>query len=81
MTANGGGAFRQPSELAVLFDTAGVSTTGKQVNFCNSGHWASIGWFVSHEILGNEEAKMYDGSMLEWSADASLPIEQHVKLQ
>ena len=81
MTANGGGSFREPAELSKLFDAAGVSTTGDQVNFCNSGHWASIGWFVSHELMGNDDAKMYDGSMLEWSADESLPMEQHVKLQ
>ena len=81
MTANGGGTFRGESELTKLFDAAGVATSGDQINFCNSGHWASIGWFVSHEIMGNDDAKMYDGSMLEWSADKSLPMEQHVKLQ
>ena len=80
MTMNGGGMFRNKIQLAQLYKAAGVPTKGKQINFCNTGHWASLGWFVSHEIMGNKNVKMYDGSMLEWSADKSLPIEQRVKL-
>jgi thiosulfate/3-mercaptopyruvate sulfurtransferase len=75
VTDNGGGAFRDKATLAKLYDLAGVPTSGKQVSFCNSGHWASLGWFASHEILGNKDAKMYDGSMIEWSGDKTLPIQ------
>ena len=80
MTVNGGGVFRPSAQLASLYKAAGVGTKGKQINFCNTGHWASLGWFVSHELLGNKDVKMYDGSMLEWSADKALPIEQKIKL-
>ena len=81
LTQNGGGAFRSKGDLEKLFDAANVSTTGDQINFCNSGHWASLGWFASHEILGNKDAKVYDGSMVEWSADKSLPMELKVNLE
>jgi len=80
LTQNGGGAFRSQSALEKLFAAANVSTDGDQINFCNSGHWASLGWFASHELMGNTKAKMYDGSMLEWSADANLAMEQKVSL-
>lgn len=80
LTQNGGGKFRMKEQLTKLYSAANVPTTGKQINFCNSGHWASLGWFVSHEIMGNKEAKLYDGSMIEWSADKSLPMDQKVKL-
>lgn len=80
LTKNGGGAFREASSMGKLFQAANVSTDSEQINFCNSGHWASLGWFASHELMGNKGAKMYDGSMLEWSADDSLPIEQKVSL-
>ena len=80
LTQNGGGKFRMKDQLAKLYATANVPMAGKQINFCNSGHWASLGWFVSHEIMGNKEAKLYDGSMIEWSADNSLPMDQKVKL-
>jgi thiosulfate/3-mercaptopyruvate sulfurtransferase len=33
---------------------------------CNSGVMASIGWFVLHEMLGNKNVRVYDGSMHEW---------------
>ncbi|MBL95905.1 MAG: sulfurtransferase [Magnetovibrio sp.] len=80
MTANGGGKFRPTSDLKKLFKLAGVNSSGDQITFCNSGHWASLGWFVSHELVGNKQSKMYDGSMIEWSADMSLPMEQKIKI-
>lgn len=80
LTQNGGGKFRMKAQLTKLYSAASVPASGKQINFCNSGHWASLGWFVSHEIMGNKEAKLYDGSMIEWSADKSLPMDQKVKL-
>ena len=66
-TVNGGGSFRDPDQLTALYDAAGVPVSGPQVSFCNTGHLASIGWFVSHELLGNEEAVVYDGSMADWT--------------
>ncbi|MBX2886596.1 MAG: sulfurtransferase [Granulosicoccus sp.] len=80
LTQNGGGSFREKSSLEKLYQASNVSTDVEQINFCNTGHWASLGWFASHEIMGNKGAKLYDGSMLEWAADSSLPMEQQVKL-
>ncbi len=79
LTKNGGGVFRDTALLKKLYAFAKVPTTGPQITFCNSGHWASLGWFVSSELLGNKEAKMYDGSMIEWSADMSLPMQTAFK--
>jgi thiosulfate/3-mercaptopyruvate sulfurtransferase len=81
LTMNGGGTFRPTGELQQLYAAAGVPTEGDQISFCNTGHWASLGWFASHEILGNDQARMYDGSMVEWSADESLTMDQKIKLQ
>jgi thiosulfate/3-mercaptopyruvate sulfurtransferase len=78
MTVNGGGKFREPAALAKLYAAAGVSTDAPQINFCNTGHWATLGWFVSRELMGNTQAKMYDGSMLEWAADENMPVEVKV---
>jgi thiosulfate/3-mercaptopyruvate sulfurtransferase len=80
VTKNGGGRFRSPATLTELYQVAAVPTKGKQIYFCNSGHWASLGWFVSSALLGNKDARLYDGSMIEWSADAALPMDQQVKL-
>lgn len=75
LTKNGGGTFRDAGELKKLYALAKVPTSGKQISFCNSGHWASLGWFVSSQILGNKQVKMYDGSMIEWSADKAMPMQ------
>ena len=79
LTRNGGGQFRPKPELEKLFAAAGVPASGDQITFCNTGHWASLGWFAASEIMGNKRVRMYDGSMVEWSADSALPMEQKVK--
>ena len=81
LTVDDGGKFRSAAEIRKLYKEAGVPTQGEEVNFCNTGHWASIGWFASHEILGNKKAAMYDGSMSDWSSNASLPVEQKIKAE
>jgi len=81
LTRNGGGQFRPKAELEQLYAAAGVPTSGEQITFCNTGHWASLGWFASSEILGNKQTRMYDGSMVEWTADSSLPMEQKVQVK
>ncbi|MCW8835698.1 MAG: sulfurtransferase [Rhodospirillales bacterium] len=79
LTNNGGGMFRDTAELQKLYAMAGVPTTGSQISFCNSGHWASLGWFASSELMGNKDVKMYDGSMIEWTADESMPVQSDFK--
>ncbi|MCP3869212.1 MAG: sulfurtransferase [Gammaproteobacteria bacterium] len=81
LTQNGGGKFRPKDQLEQLYAFAGVPVSGDEISFCNTGHWASLGWFTSSEILGNKQARMYDGSMLEWTADKDSPIDQKVMLQ
>jgi thiosulfate/3-mercaptopyruvate sulfurtransferase len=48
---------------------------GEVVSYCNTGHWAATDWFVLHELLGRTEARLYAGSMVEWTADSKRPIE------
>lgn len=45
------------------------------VSYCNTGHWAATDWFVLHELLGYRNVRLYDGSMGDWAADASRPVE------
>lgn len=81
LTVNNGGMFRSKAQLAAIYKAANVPTSGDQITFCNTGHWASLGWFVSSEILGNKAVKMYDGSMAEWTSDASAPVEVKIKAE
>lgn len=63
--------LRPKSELAAI---AASVPAGPVVSYCNTGHWAATNWFVLSELLGRKDVKLYDGSMVEWSADAGRPI-------
>lgn len=79
LTENNGGAFRDVASLRKIYGLANVPVDGEQITFCNTGHWASLGWFASHELMGNDKVRLYDGSMVEWSADDAMPMEQKAK--
>lgn len=80
LTDNNGGHLRSEEQLRQLYRIAQVPTEGAQITFCNTGHLASVGWFVSSEILGNRQAKLFDGSMAEWTQDPSAPIDRKIEL-
>jgi len=80
LTVNGGGKFRDATSLKKLYQVADISPEGDTINFCNTGHWASLGWFVGSELLGNKQSRLYDGSMVEWTVDSALPMSEQVKL-
>jgi thiosulfate/3-mercaptopyruvate sulfurtransferase len=64
--------LKPKAELAAIANTA---PAGPVVNYCNTGHWAATDWFVFHELLGRKDAKLYAGSMVEWTSNDSRPIE------
>jgi thiosulfate/3-mercaptopyruvate sulfurtransferase len=70
-----GGRFVGADRAAELFTAAGVDAEDEAIAFCNTGHWASLGWFAQSEILGRKDVKLYDGSMVDWSARPELPVE------
>ncbi len=75
LTLDGTGVLVDEATATSLWDQAGLPTEGEQIAFCNTGHLASIAWFVAYEVLGNKQARLYDGSLAEWSADEELPME------
>ena len=58
-----------------MLAAAGVAQEDEAIAFCNTGHWAALGWFAKSEILGRKNVKLYDGSMVDWAARNDLPIE------
>jgi thiosulfate/3-mercaptopyruvate sulfurtransferase len=63
--------LKPKAELAKIASTV---PEGEVVAYCNTGHWAATDWFVLHEILGRTEAKLYAGSMVDWTHDPSRPL-------
>lgn len=68
-------SFAQPETVATLTSALGLAADEENIVFCNTGHWASIAWFALHEVGGNQNTSMYDGSMAEWAADEARPIQ------
>lgn len=68
-------SFAQPETIAALAEGLGLGAEEENVVFCNTGHWASVVWFALHEVAGNKNTAMYDGSMAEWTADPARPIQ------
>ena len=60
--------LRPKAELAAIARTL---PAGPVVSYCNTGHWAATNWFVLSEMLGRTDVTLYDGSMVEWTADAA----------
>jgi thiosulfate/3-mercaptopyruvate sulfurtransferase len=67
------GAFRPIDELAKAFDAAGASSYNQLITYCGGGIAAST-TFVALRLLGYDNVALYDGSLLEWSSDATLPL-------
>jgi thiosulfate/3-mercaptopyruvate sulfurtransferase len=59
---------------AELVSLAAHVPAGPSVAYCNTGHWAATDWFVLHELVGRKDVSLYDGSMVEWTANASRPV-------
>ena len=63
-----------PESLRVVFAAAGADAEAPGITFCDSGHLSAVTWFALHEILGIKQARLYDGSMTEWTMDGSRSV-------
>ncbi|HEX5257500.1 MAG TPA: sulfurtransferase [Sphingomicrobium sp.] len=66
------GRFRSHEEIRRLFDEAGIDPSRPFVASCGSGVTANSLIFAAH-LLGNDSARLYDGSWSEWGADPATP--------
>lgn len=67
-------AFRPANELRALFQQAGVLDRAGVITYCGGGIAAAADAFVL-ALLGVDDIALYDGSLMEWAQDASLPME------
>ena len=71
---NAGGTYKSPDEIRAIFERAGVDLSRPIVTSCNSGMTASVLLF-GLELIGKDDAALYDGSWMEWGADETCPVE------
>jgi thiosulfate/3-mercaptopyruvate sulfurtransferase len=68
------GRFRPAPELRDALTTGGVPEDGPVVAYCGGGISATVDLFAL-SLVGRDDAKLYDGSLTEWTADPNLPVE------
>lgn len=66
--------FLSNGRLGKVISALNINTDLSAITYCNSGHLASGGWFILSELLGNQDVKLYDGSMHEWTMDDNHPV-------
>ncbi|MCS6801957.1 MAG: sulfurtransferase [Chloroflexota bacterium] len=66
--------LRPPEELKALFDAVGALSRERVILYCGGGIAATMDAFVL-TLLGHDNVAVYDGSLTEWMADESLPVE------
>jgi thiosulfate/3-mercaptopyruvate sulfurtransferase len=66
------GRFKPLEEIARLFEAAGIDPAQPFAASCGSGVTANSLIFAAH-LLGNDQAKLYDGSWSEWGGDPATP--------
>lgn len=52
-----------------IYKASGVDPQAPVITYCNTGTLAAGNWFVLSEILGNKQARLYDGSMHLWTLE------------
>jgi thiosulfate/3-mercaptopyruvate sulfurtransferase len=66
--------FRSLAELRVALEAAGALGDAPVVAYCGGGISATVDLFAL-SLLGRDDARLYDGSLTEWTRDPSLPVE------
>jgi thiosulfate/3-mercaptopyruvate sulfurtransferase len=67
MSMGPGATFAPKSALLRATSALGISQDRPVITYCNTGHMASVDWFVLHELLGFENVALFDGSMHSWA--------------
>jgi thiosulfate/3-mercaptopyruvate sulfurtransferase len=65
--------FRPPAEIAAALSRGGVRADQPVIAYCGGGISATVDLFAL-SLTGRDDARLYDGSLTEWSADPDLPL-------
>jgi len=70
--------FKSADAIRAIFSSAGVLQSEKIISYCGGGIAASGTTFALH-LIGREDASLYDGSLIQWCADAQRPLDVGLK--
>jgi thiosulfate/3-mercaptopyruvate sulfurtransferase len=66
--------FRAEADLERALEAAGALGETPVIAYCGGGISATVDLFAL-ALLGRDEARLYDGSLTEWTRDETLPVE------
>lgn len=66
-SVDGAEEFMDADDYRAIFKQQNIKPNRPIIAYCNTGHLASGAWFVAYEILTDKNAKLYAGSMNEWT--------------
>jgi len=68
--------FVSPREAHAIAAAKAIDSARETISFCNTGHWAATNWFALSEVLGQQDVRLYAGSMVDWTqAPERLPMD------
>lgn len=67
-------SLKDPEALRAMFEDAGVDPDDRVVTYCLTGMQSSFAYFVARYL--GYETHLYDGSFMDWSRRAELPVER-----
>jgi thiosulfate/3-mercaptopyruvate sulfurtransferase len=59
--------FYSPEAYRSIMAMSDLKVDQPAIHYCNSGHLAAGPWFIQHELIGNKQARLFDGSMHQWT--------------
>ncbi|MDO9319082.1 MAG: rhodanese-like domain-containing protein [Gammaproteobacteria bacterium] len=62
-----GNRMKELPQMSSILSSYPVQEAPLTVSFCNTGHQASVNWFVLSELQGVPNTRLYAESMAEWS--------------
>lgn len=71
---NDDGTFKSAAEMAEIYEVVGITGDRPVITYCQGGVRAAHSLFALTELLGFDNIANYDGSWLEWSNAADVPI-------
>ncbi|SFV76977.1 Thiosulfate sulfurtransferase, rhodanese [hydrothermal vent metagenome] len=66
--------FPTKQQIKARFDALKINPDGATILYCNSAYECSSVWFSLHEIYGNQDVRIYDGSLHQWTKDYNRPM-------
>jgi thiosulfate/3-mercaptopyruvate sulfurtransferase len=69
------GRLATPDQLRDRFSAAGVLDKERIIAYCGGGIAATLDAFAL-SLLGRDDVAVYDGSMVEWAGDPTLPLDR-----